>query len=302
MAGNKIAWDMVQMNIDMSGVIKGLGAVGALNSTLQTAEYLDLVIDNAFDLANKRFLVEAEAYAMATGDLGHMYEWGTIGVNKWASSRKMKANTEEARLWHTEFIGNKGDRVLTWQWKPSFTTVPVPTKKDTGMSTEVIKKLKSKNGTKYIFHQKARIMEMGESVRTKFETGSDSKFLLFPAWEWSRADMRPEDVRRGYAITKKTDDEVKPGNKAYQGNFTYFWMSYWEGRGAETMQAETEITIFKHFAPEFSNVKNYKTVKQSLALDPKARGTLAKQVKAEAEAIKRKIMSSAKARSRNNEQ
>lgn len=240
--------DGITFELDIDNVIKMIGAGLAMNSSMKKKTYLDSVVDVAFARAEEKFNNGAAAYA-ATGAISHMYEWGTLGINNGRSNIRLNPDNPVARLWETFNEGQGLNRTLWFAFKPSLANVPKPTARDTGMSTEVISKLKD-----HVFKWKAQVMENGEDVTI---SPKDAKFLLVPAYKENRPYMRPHDITRGYALYQGPI-HARPGATKYAGSFTKFWMQYWMGIGEEIVQGAVEKMILEDFEPEL-NVRRVHT-------------------------------------------
>lgn len=231
----------VTFYIAMDTALEHIGAVGAMTESAKDDRYLDAIIDEAFEIADNRFNTLAESHGR-TGAIAHMYEWGTLGINRGASNMRQQPNSPKARLWHSVSQGTGADRTLWYVFRPSVANVPKPTVRDTGMSSEVIRRMKD-----HVFTWKAEVMEQGQEVTIK---PKKAKFLLIPAYEENRPYMRPHDVKRGYMLTNQ-DITVRPGYNAYAGNFTQLWMGFWSTVGADFLEEHVNYQVVHDYEPEF---------------------------------------------------
>jgi hypothetical protein len=209
------------LQADFSGVIELIAAGNAMTGSIKDKRYLDLVTDVAWGLADREFNREAAAYAAAGGGIKHMFEWGTLGINRGRSSMRPDPLSPNARLWETFATGHGLDRYMTFVFKPSVATVPKPTASETGMDPEVINQMRDQ-----VFRWKAKVFELGETVTI---APKRSKFLLIPAYPQNRPYMRPNDVKRGYMLLQRPI-QAQPGRNV-AGNFESYWFDFWEGRG-----------------------------------------------------------------------
>lgn len=233
----------VYFSVDLTGAIDALAAGQALVVSPKDKNYMNAVIEVAFAEADAEFNTAVDAYAMATGKIGHMYEWGTIGINKGRTNVRPKSDAPGARLWENFTTGSGMNRTLTYTFKPSLAIVPKPTRADTGMSTEVISKMRD-----HQFKNKAMVMEQGHEVSI---APKKAQFLLIPAYKENRAWMRPHDVKRGYMLYQGTVRN-RPGSRKYAGNFTAFWTAFWLDRGNEIVDDAIYRQVTGDFTPAFS--------------------------------------------------
>lgn len=270
----------VMFYADFSPLTKFIGAGLAMTDLLsERAPYFNYVVENAFDVANDAFNLEAASVA-ATGspNIKHMFEWGTAGVNKGKSDARPAPTSERARLWLTTLAGGANKRSVQFVYKPSVATVPKPTVRDSGMSSEVIQGMKT-----HVFHSKAMVIETGMWVDIM---PKNAKFLLIPYFEGATG-FRPNDKKRGY-ILSHGPIQAQPGRNV-QGNFTMYWTRFWEGQGnaimtemvGEQIEADivSEMLINTKEAPELA-----------------AANTIVADVETERKRVVKKATSKAKAR------
>jgi len=230
------------LQADFSGVIEAMAAGQALAFSVKDKAYLNAIVDFAYGVADEEFNVEAAAYAAATGNISHMYEWGTVGINKGKTNMRPLPQSPRARLWETFAAGSGLDRTLTYIFKPSLAYVPKPTQAATGMDPAVIKKMRD-----HVFKWKAEAFEEGRTVTVNRKK---AKWLLIPAYEQNRPYMRKSDVKRGYTLAKGPITS-SPGESHYYGNFTEFWYQFWEGRGGEILDKSITDQMLGDFEPAF---------------------------------------------------
>jgi hypothetical protein len=272
--------DGVVFKIAIDNVIDFLAAGDSFTEVMKDPRYLDAIVDEAFEKADDRFNQGAAAFA-ATGAIAHMYEWGTQGVNKGRTNVRMDPMNPAARLWHNYCEGAGLNRTIWFAFRPSVANVPKPTVAETGMSSEVINQMNN-----HVFRWKARVMENGEEVTIARRS---AKFLLIPATEENRPYMRNYDIKRGYALSKGPINTM-PGYKVYAGNFTKFWMKYWQGLGYDIIEGSIEKQILSDYIPEFRTSRNAGTLR------PVNTVHVAQEMKAESKNKKVKILKKANAR------
>jgi hypothetical protein len=230
----------VEFAADFSPLVDSIGTFEGMAESIKSPVYTDELLRVAHGVAEKEFNVMAAAQA-ATGSIAHMYEWGTQGINRGRSNMRPNPMDPRARLWTDVFIPSGLGGTLAFEFKPSIGIVPKPTTAATGISKDVIKKMSD-----HVFHWKARVMEMGETVTI---VPKQAKMLMIPI----RNGMTPtsEDYQsrnaRGYVMTKGPVT-AQPGRNV-AGNFSQFWLGFWESRGNEIMDQSIETMIREDFEP-----------------------------------------------------
>lgn len=223
--------------IDLRSLSKTIGSGLGVTQAVDDNAYMDAVIKNAYDVAKEAFHTEAAAAAASGTNIKHMFEQGTLGINRRKSNMRPNPNSERARLWEDVIVGEGKKHTLTYVFKPSLGFVPKPRRSDTNMDQEVIDQMSD-----HVFTWKARIMETGEMVNI---APKEAKFLLIPIMK-NDMEARPTDRRRGYTIS--TGVTAQPG-RGTQGNFTAYWTQFWEGRGGDIMNASVGTQIETDFIP-----------------------------------------------------
>lgn len=271
----------ITVTADFSSAIHMLAAGQALGNAGLDTQYWNDVVDVAWQTAENEFNTEAAAYASTGGRIRHMYEWGTAGINRGKTNMRPNPMSDVARLWRTHLVGSGMSRTLSYTFEPSFAIVPKPTVRDTGMDPEVIDMLKD-----HVFTWKARVFEGGEHV-TIFP--KDAQLLLIPFYNGPWASARPSDVERGFTMSKGPHT-FAPGEQT-QGEFTAFWLRFWEGRGNEIMNKVVEEQIEADFYTELlkptRGIPHYNPI-----------GSITAEVKAEEKRIARNARRRARYRER----
>ena len=277
--------DEVKLMVDLGPVIEFLAAGNAMALSLnQTKKYTDSIFDNAFGEADEEFNIRAAGYAAVTGNISHMYEWGTIGINRGRTNMRPDPMSRAARLWDNVAPGRGFNRVITYYFKPSFANVPKPTVRDTGMDPEIIGKMRD-----HIFRWKAEMMEWGREVTI---VPDKAKFLLIPVTEANRAYVRSNDAKRGYTLSKGPITFQAGGNR-YANNFTTFWMQYWEGDGEFIVNRAVNRQIIMDFQPEMTK----KQLRAMKMLPAGPAQNIESRIAAYTKKVERKVEALAKARS-----
>lgn len=240
--------EVMEISVDLEPTLYAIGAMQAFSRSLNDKVYIDALFDEAFEKADAAFDKHADAVAR-TGAISHMYEWGTVGVNKGRSNMRLAPENPKAKLWSNFSVGSGLNRSIAWVYRPSVATVPKPTSAETGMSAEVISLLRPQ-----YFTWKAEVMEENRTVTI---SPQEAKFLLLPATKENRARFdgwRPNDLKRGYMLTQKTI-ESQPGKNAYYGSFTGIWDAFWLGEGSNIISEEIGRMVEQDYFPEVSRVR-----------------------------------------------
>src|SRR5690242_5633907 len=93
-SGLGMRWDM-----NLSEVAQLIGTIYGADKATRTNVYIDHLMHAAHADAAEQFNKDIAAQAMATQRFNHMYEWGTAGINKGRTSRRMDPLSPEAMLW-----------------------------------------------------------------------------------------------------------------------------------------------------------------------------------------------------------
>jgi hypothetical protein len=233
----------VEFLVDTEALEKFIGAGTALSLSPSDKRYMNSVIASAFNETEIEFNADAAAAAAAGAGIKHMFEWGTLGINTRRTNMRPNPLSERARLWSTHLVGEGLSHTYSYSFKPSIAIVPKPTTTETGMSQEVITKMRD-----HVFWNKAAVMELGLYVVIY---PKDAKFLLIPNYKNNPVPFaRPHDVKRGYRLSPGPV-MGQPGAKT-AGNFTTFWKSWWDGQGQMTVDRKMLEIIESHFMPELA--------------------------------------------------
>jgi hypothetical protein len=190
------------------------------------------------------------------GGIGHMYEWGTIGVNKGRSNMRIHPQNPKSKLWTNVATGTGLNRNIVWVYRPSVATVPKPTVGETGMAPDVIASMRSHH-----FTWKAQVIEEGHTVTIKPD---DADFLLIPATRTNIEKypkwFKQNDINRGYTLTTKTitsqpggEEDPEEGEPGQMGTFTAIWDDFWVNRSGEMMESDMAQMVESDYFPEIFN-------------------------------------------------
>lgn len=223
--------------VDLEQVATTIGAIELAATYADTDRYIARLINAAHSKAARAFDAEAISKAMTTQTLNHMFEWGTAGINNGKTTRRMRPDSPEAKLWHHTITGAGRDKAVGFIFDASKVPVPQPTTTKTGISQEYLSKVKGK----HIFWNKAAIMESGTPVKIKPKNGGK---LFIPLNGYDSPSLRPIDKARGFIMTRKSVTVVPGGRHA--GTFNALWERFWEGTGQVIMQADMEEGLQAH--------------------------------------------------------
>jgi hypothetical protein len=208
---------------DMIGVLEGMSE--GMDSDL----YVEQLIQEAHKKVVDRFDEDAAATA-ATGRFTHMYEFGTAGITRGRPTHA-DPTAPDARLYTHKITGRGGNQNIWFDYRPALTRNPQPTTASTGVPSKYLRKLSKR---KYIFWNKAPVMELGLEVEIKSNRGdkglifvptpgenSPRQFVMFPTK--GTANARPISAT--------------PGRNS-AGSFRTFWLMWWNSSGAMLLEEE----------------------------------------------------------------
>lgn len=213
---------------DMVGAFKGI------QTGLDEEEYIEGLIRQSHGLAANAFDMAAAATAR-TGRIQHVYEFGVAGITKGAP-KYGDPTAPNARLWVHELRGHGGNMEIAYSFRPAVNPNPPPTQANTGVDSEY---LATMGGRKYVFWNKAFVMETGRSVEISPKAG---KFLFVPFYG---EESDNEYNGRGYMMwnAKALGPIVTTPGRQTKGQFTALWIDWWAGAGSHMMQEEMEKNI-----------------------------------------------------------
>jgi hypothetical protein len=207
-----------------------------MSDGLNDDDYMAGLIRSAHGEVATAFDVAAAATAQ-TGRLSHMYEFGVPGITA-GPPKILDPTSAAARLWEHTLIGRGGSQDIGYTIRPATIPNPQPTVESTGVASKYLAKLSRR---KYVFYNKAFVIETGQTVTIRPKNG---RFLFVPFYGHpSRYDV---ENTRGYMMSRGPI-VMQPG-AANRGAFTSTWMSWWGSAGAELMENKMRATITKDIA------------------------------------------------------
>jgi len=207
-----------------------IGALRGIETGLDEDEYMEGIIKQAHGKAANAFNVAAAATASA-GHMRHVFEFGTSGVTE-GQVKHPDPTSPSARLWTHTITGRGGSQNIGYSFRPALTPNPRPTTESTGVPSKYLRKLSRR---KYIFWNKAYVMETGQTVEIKSRQSHGLLFVPTPGSNEPKNHVMWNTHRLG-PIT------AQPG-RTTRGNFTAFWMNWWGSAGAEIMEADMRKSV-----------------------------------------------------------
>lgn len=245
--GAGMRWD-----INLGEVAQMVGSIYGVTETVKTSYYIDALMRYAHSEAAQQFNRDIAAQAIATQMFNHMYEWGTAGINKGRTTRRMNPLSPEAMLWEHRLSGGRSrSKGIDWKFRASKVPVPQPTTAKTKVAREHLDRL---SGRKHIFFWKAPIIEYGMKVKLRPKYANA---IFVPFYGKPRSPhLSPEDRKRGFIFHKGPLTNV-PGHGTIQGrdlagNFTAFWESWWNGAGSQILESKMNGAVDKHVEEAFA--------------------------------------------------
>ena len=257
----------IQYLINMEQVATVIGAIEEAAVVADSDRYIGKLINAAHAKVADEFDAHIIADAMASTAFNHMFEWGTAGINRGRTTRRMSPFSPEAKLWQHVLTGSGKNKSAGFRFLPSKVPVPPPTTQSTGISQKYLSKLKGK----HIFWNKAAVMEAGTPVRIAPKPGKRLFIPLMTTAEGTGGTMA--DKKRGFIMTPNAVT-VQPGGQN-TGTFTAYWERFWEGVGQEGMQAHMQESLDKHLAKVQKKAESVRG-----GLKPAQAGTVQRAVKA----------------------
>lgn len=236
-SGLGMRWD-----INLSEVGTLIGSIYGLEQATRTDVYIDNLLKAAHSDAASQFNKDIAAQAAATQMFNHMYEWGTSGINKGRTTRRMNPLSPEAMLWRHKLSGRGRHKGIDWTYRASKVPVPPPTTAKTKVARKYLDRL---SGRKNIFMWKAPIIENGMKVKLRPKYANK---IFVPFYGQPRSPkLSNYDRKRGFLFHKGPLTNV-PGHGTIQGrdlagNFTSFWESWWNSAGSAILEEKMHSAV-----------------------------------------------------------
>lgn len=239
---NGMRWD-----VNLSEIAQLIGTIYGMEKVVKTNAYIDSLMRAAHAEAAEQFNKDIAAQAIATQRFNHMYEWGTVGINKGRASRRMDPLNPDAMLWRHRLSGGRSKhKGIDWTFRASKVPVPQPTTAKTKVASKYLDRL---SGRKHIFYWKAPVIESGMKVKLRPKY---AKAIFVPFYGQPRSPhLSDKERERGFLFHKGPLTNV-PGHGTIQGrdlagNFTSFWEAWWNSAGSailgEAMYREIDDSV-----------------------------------------------------------
>lgn len=218
---------MLKFEANMDAVAEAIGTVYGIDEETKSADYLDRLAKDAHNDASIEFDMAVAATAGA-GYLTHVFEYGVPGITPGPSTFSDPI-AENARLYAHWFRGTRGHYDVDYVFRPATRPNPTNTTKTTGVRSKYLSKLSKR---KYIFFNRAWVMEMGQDVEI---APLRSNFLFIPS------DQDP----RGFIMWNaklKGPIHATPGRET-KGTFTAFFENWWSSQGIARMDRDIQNNI-----------------------------------------------------------
>lgn len=211
-----------------------VGALAGIDSAVDDESYMEGLIKSAHGKAATAFDIAAAATAK-TGRFTHVYEYGVMGITR-GQPRFAEPTDPRARLYVHRLVGHGGEQDIEYTFRPATQPNPRPTPEDTGVDSKYLSKLSDRQ---YFFYNKAYVMETGRVVEIKPKNGN---FLFVPFYGEPPRNMLNT---RGYMMwdARRHGPLYNRPGKSTKGEFTQFWMAWWESAGSQIIQADMEKSV-----------------------------------------------------------
>jgi hypothetical protein len=182
-----------------------VGSMKQMALTINSAQHAGHLAEYVAGELGEHFNDYLDLAARAEGgvdSLHHVYEWNMAGL-------------EQARLWRIKSSGRGRERDVSFSWRASKTTVPIPDI-PAGPQGQQLKQI-------HVFVWKAPIMEYDLRVHIEPKRG---EWLAIPTG----------DPDRPLWFTKSlhgVQSKFSPGGNKTTGQFTAHWAAWWGGDGAD---------------------------------------------------------------------
>jgi len=221
----------VLSNLDSIGEM--VGSLMGMSQGLNESDYVDGLIRQAHGVASHEFDLAAVATAK-TGHLQHVFEYGVPGVTQ-GTPVGVLPTAPEARLYEHVLVGGPETKDIAYVFRPATQRNPRPSTANTGIASKYVAKLSRR---KYIFYNKAEVMESGRTIELHAKNG-DALFVPF------KGPSKNPNNRRGYMMWNTATQgplKVTPGRTS-KGEFTSFWFSWWSDSGAGILEEDMRATV-----------------------------------------------------------
>lgn len=223
---------------NLESVGEMIGALKGIEAGLDEDEYMEGLIKEAHGKAANAFNLAAAATAK-TGAIRHVYEFGVNGITE-GKVKFPDPTAPEARLFQHTISGTGGNQDIGYTFRPALNRNPDPTVEKTGVPSKYLQRLSKR---KYVFWNKAFVMETGMTVQNKSKQSHGMLFLPFNN-EPSRANPPYPNGHVMWNTNLRGNPAAKVPGEHVQGNFTATWLSWWGAAGQDLMEQDMKRNIY----------------------------------------------------------
>lgn len=237
----------------MDALLESIGAGQALGDAVkENRTYVAHIMRVAFNTSENEFnlKIAADASAGLNAQLKHMFEFGTLGVNRHKSSIRPRPTDERARLWKMRLQGGGMKWTAIVDFKQAIAYTPRPTVAQTGMSSSVIALMQNE---KHVFKNRAKVFESGGDMNIKHR---DARFILIPKRRgMDTSKWRSNDIKRGYILIPRPYSWTVSAPDAAIGSFQTYLERFWKNTAPVIYDSSLSKQIVADFAPLFLTQK-----------------------------------------------
>ena len=228
----------IEMLNNLESVGEMVGALRGMSQGLDEEDYMEGLIKSAHAKTANAFDLFAAATAQ-TGLIKHVYEFGTAGITE-GQIKFPDPTHKSARLYQHTLTGRGGNQDIGYVFRPALNRNPAPTVASTGVPSKYLQRLSQR---KYVFWNKAFVMETGMSVQNKSHQSHGMLFLPFNN-QPSRATPPYPNGHVMWNTNLRGNPATKVPGEHVQGNFTKLWLNWWGATGAEMIEQDMKKNIY----------------------------------------------------------
>lgn len=226
---------MISFKANFDAIGQLAGSFQGISEEMASPNYMQALIRDAHDAAADAFDVAAAATARANHSISHVYEYGNPGITPGPANFN-DPTSPAARLYEHVITGRGNTQNIGFVFRPAREPNPQPTAASTGVSSIYLQKLSDRE---YIFYNRAYVMETGQEVEIHPKNGN---FLFVPFYGQAPLDDKNNKGFMLWNATRNGPIVTNPGRKT-QGNFSQFWMLWWQADGEALMRAKMTEAI-----------------------------------------------------------
>ena len=214
---------------NLEDLAEGIGNYMGMADGIEQPEYMDIMLTQAFNIADRKFNTAASVSAKGK-KFTHMYEFYTRGVHEGGT---LSPTAQASRLWKTAMAGGGGRKMISFTFLPAKKPRTHLTQDEAGeVDTDVLTELMVNSGKKYYWPHKAENTENNKRI---FIRPREAKVLFIPTIQGLN-DASEKEIEKGFGFRKSYTN--MPGEwTGGAGQFTAFFWEYWNSAGADAMSA-----------------------------------------------------------------